>query len=212
MHNKEGGIPMKHIYVEGKCKDLPTLLLLHGTGGNERDLLSVAEMIAPEAAVLGVKGNVSENGMPRFFRRLREGVFDIEDLILRTQELHEHVNEFAEQYKFDRNRVVAVGYSNGANIAANLLYQIENSLSGAVLLHAMVPQKDIKIPNLNNIPVFLGAGEKDSMIAPDQTRELSKQLQQAGAKVTEFWTPGGHQLTREELVEAQKWFHQQYQA
>jgi phospholipase/carboxylesterase len=119
---------MKHIFTEGKNQDAPTLLLLHGTGGNEHDLLGLAGMIAPESAILSVRGNVLENGMPRFFRRLAEGVFDEEDLMFRTKELIDFVNESAETYGFDRNRVVAIGYSNGANIAASMMYHYERAL------------------------------------------------------------------------------------
>lgn len=197
---------MQHIFIEGKRKDLPTLLLLHGTGGNEKDLLSIAEMITPDASVLGVKGNVLENGMPRFFRRLEEGIFDIEDLIFRTDELNEHISKFADQYEFDRDQVVAIGYSNGANIAASLLYHHKNSLTGAILFHAMVPRQDVELPNLQDIPVFIGAGKQDPLIDPNQTKELSSHLQQAGADVTEYWTDGGHQLTREEVEQAKDWF------
>src|SRR5690606_34628251 len=107
-----------------------TLLLLHGTGGNENDLLPLANHIDPSANVLSVRGNVLENGMPRFFRRLAEGVFDEEDLIFRTKELNEFLDEAAEKYEFDRNNIIAVGYSNGANIAASLLFHYENALKG----------------------------------------------------------------------------------
>ena len=112
---------MKHIFKQGADKSKPTILLLHGTGGTEQDLLPLAELIDPEASVLSVRGNVLENGMPRFFRRLAEGVFDEEDLIFRTNELHSFLNEAAEEHGFDRANIVAVGYSNGANIAASLV-------------------------------------------------------------------------------------------
>src|SRR6476659_6247575 len=112
---------MKHIFNKGQDPTKPTLLLLHGTGGNELDLLPLAGRIDDEANVLSVRGNVLENGMPRFFRRLAEGIFDEEDLIFRTKELNEFLDEAAKEYKFDRNNIVAIGYSNGANIAASLL-------------------------------------------------------------------------------------------
>jgi phospholipase/carboxylesterase len=117
---------MKHIFQQGSQENAPVLLLLHGTGGTETDLLGLAEIVSPGSSVLSVRGNVSENGMPRFFRRLAEGVFDEEDLIFRTNELHEYVNEAAKQYGFDRKNVVALGYSNGANIAASLLFHYED--------------------------------------------------------------------------------------
>ncbi len=124
---------MKHVFQKGKDTSKPVLLLLHGTGGNEVDLLPLAEIVDPEASVLSVRGNVLENGMPAFFRRLAEGIFDEEDLIFRTKELNEFLDEAAKEYKFDRNNIVAIGYSNGANIAASLLFHYENALKGAVL-------------------------------------------------------------------------------
>lgn len=202
---------MHHIFIEGKDQNAPVLLLLHGTGGNEKDLLPIAEMIDPNASVLGVKGNVSENGMPRFFRRLSEGVFDEEDLIFRTGELHDFLGEMAEKYQFDRNKVVAIGYSNGANIAASLMYHYENALSGAILLHAMVPRRGVDVPDLSHTPVFIGAGVNDPLIPQAETKELAEVLKNANAKVTEHWGQAGHQLTREEIIEAKLWYEQNYQ-
>ncbi len=119
---------MKHVFQKGKDTSKPVLLLLHGTGGNELDLLPLAEIMDPEASVLSVRGNVLENGMPRFFRRLAEGIFDEEDLIFRTKELNEFLDGAAKTYEFDRNNIVAIGYSNGANIAASLLFHYDNAL------------------------------------------------------------------------------------
>jgi phospholipase/carboxylesterase len=201
---------VEHIFIEEKQKEAPTLLLLHGTGGNERDLLPLAEMIAPGASILGVRGNVLENGMPRFFRRLREGVFDEEDLIFRTKELNDFIAECADQYGFNRQNVIAVGYSNGANIAASLMYHYEDSLQGAILFHAMVPLRSVQLPDLSNVPVFIGAGERDPLIPPKETKELSEELQKANAKVTEYWGKGGHELTREEIDQAKIWYEEHY--
>ena len=136
---------MKHVFQKGKDASKPTLLLLHGTGGNELDLLPLAERIDREASVLSVRGNVLENGMPRFFRRLAEGIFDEEDLVFRTKELNEFLNEAAKTYEFDRDNIVAIGYSNGANIAASLLFHYENALKGAILHHPMVPRRGIEL-------------------------------------------------------------------
>ncbi|WP_408006303.1 alpha/beta hydrolase [Pseudalkalibacillus sp. A8] len=197
---------MEHIYTEGKDKNAPILLLLHGTGGNEKDLLPLADMIDPNATILGVRGNVSENGMPRFFRRLREGVFDEEDLKYRTKELYEFIDEMASQYEFDRNKVVAIGYSNGANIAGSLMYHYHDALAGAILFHAMVPLRAMQLPDLEGTPVFIGAGENDPLIPMYETKELAEALRNSNADVREFWTKGGHQLTREEVLEAQKWY------
>ncbi|MGG1630736.1 alpha/beta hydrolase [Rossellomorea sp. NRS-1567] len=196
---------MKHIFKQGS-KDLPTLLLLHGTGGDERDLLPLAEMIEPDASVLSVKGNVDENGMARFFARLREGVFDEEDLVFRTKELNEFIDESANDYGFDRQNIVALGYSNGANIAASLMYHYKDALKGGILFHAMVPRRNVKLPDLSDALVFIGAGKRDPLIPMQETMELVKNLQDARTQVTEFWTEGGHELRREEVDEAKRWF------
>lgn len=201
---------MIHIYNKGTDETAPTLLLLHGTGGNESDLLPIAQLIAPEASVLGVKGNVDENGMPRFFRRLAEGVFDEEDLIFRTRELNEFIDEAAHQYEFNRDFVLALGYSNGANIAASLMYHKANALHGAILFHAMVPRRGVEIPDLNQAPVFIGAGKRDPLITEVETQELIRDLQMANANVTQYWTNGGHQLSREEVEEAKIWYMKHY--
>jgi phospholipase/carboxylesterase len=197
---------MKHIFQQGSQESAPVLLLLHGTGGTETDLLGLAEIVSPGSSVLSVRGNVSENGMPRFFRRLAEGVFDEEDLIFRTNELHEYVNEAAKQYGFDRKNVVALGYSNGANIAASLLFHYEDSLKGAILHHPMVPRRGIELPSLAGIPIFIGAGTNDPICKPEETEELSILLKGAGATVDVHWEHFGHQLTRTEVDKAAEWF------
>ncbi|SDC20021.1 phospholipase/carboxylesterase [Melghirimyces thermohalophilus] len=201
---------MKHIYREGTDLNHPTLLLLHGTGGNEEDLLPLARMISPSSSVLSVRGNVLENGMPRFFRRLAEGVFDEEDLIRRTEELYGFLDEAAEEYGFDRKNIVAVGYSNGANIAASLLFHYRDALAGAVLHHPMVPRRGLKLPDLSELPVWIGAGRQDSICAPEQTGELQSLLEKAGAKVEVAWQNGGHQLTRTEVAQAAAWYENMF--
>ncbi|ANX11241.1 carboxylesterase [Fictibacillus arsenicus] len=197
---------MKHLFKKGSDERKPVLLLLHGTGGNEEDLLALADMISPDSAVLSVRGNVSENGMPRFFRRLAEGVFDEEDLIFRTKELNDFIDESANKYRFDRNNVVAVGYSNGANIAGSLIFHYEDALKGAILHHPMVPRRGIKLPDLTNLPVFIGAGKNDPICPAAETEELENLLTNAGAKVHVKWENMGHQLSRAEVEEASEWF------
>lgn len=197
---------MKHIFNKGKVSTKPTLLMLHGTGGNELDLLPLAGMIDDEASVLSVRGNVLENGMPRFFKRLAEGVFDEEDLIFRTKELNEFLDEAAEKYGFDRNNVIAVGYSNGANIAASLLFHYENALKGAILHHPMVPRRGIELPDLTGTPVFIAAGTNDPICSPMESEQLKSLLEKAGADVELHWENRGHQLTREEVEAASQWY------
>lgn len=199
---------MKHIYQKGKDPQKPTLLLLHGTGGNELDLLPLAGRIDDNAGILSVRGNILENGMPRFFKRLAEGVFDIEDLIFRTKELNEFLDEAAEKYEFDRNNIIAIGYSNGANIAASLLFHYEHALKAAILHHPMVPLRGIKLPNLEGTSVFIGAGTNDPICSPEESTELQQLLEGANAKVELHWENRGHQLTAEEVEAAAKWYRQ----
>ncbi|WP_281864671.1 alpha/beta hydrolase [Planomicrobium okeanokoites] len=197
---------MKHIFKAGKDPKRPVLLLLHGTGGTENDLLPLAAHIDPEASVLSVRGNVSENGMPRFFKRLSEGVFDMEDLKLRTEELYQFIADSAEQYGFDRTNVTAVGYSNGANIAANLLFTYDDALRAAILHHPMVPNRDTELPALNGTPVFIAAGTNDPICPAQESEDLEKLLQDAGADVELHWENQGHQLTMPEVEAAKVWY------
>lgn len=201
---------MKHLFKKSETNNDITFLLLHGTGGNEYDLLSLAQIIDPTASILSVRGNVLENGMPRFFRRLAEGVFDEEDLIFRTKELNDFINEAANEYGFNRNRIVALGYSNGANIAASLLYHYENALHGAMLHHPMVPRRGIELPSLSGTKVFISAGKNDPICPPQESEELNSSLIKAGAEVELYWTDGGHQLTHDELNRAKEWFKEKF--
>lgn len=201
---------MKHVYQPGAANNPVTLLLLHGTGGTEHDLLPLAERVDPSASVLSVRGNVLENGMPRFFRRLAEGVFDEEDLVFRTRELHDFIGTAAEQYGFDRDRVVAIGYSNGANIAASLLFHLPGSLDGAILHHPIVPRRGLALPDLTGRRVFIGAGRNDPICRSEETDELSNLLTGAGAEVDIHWEHAGHRLTATEVEAAAAWYRQRF--
>jgi len=200
---------MKHIYREGTDSSAPVLVLFHGTGGTERDLLPLAEQISPVSSVLSVRGNVLENGMPRFFRRLAEGVFDEEDLIFRTKELNGFLDQAASEYGFDRSNLVAVGYSNGANIAASLLFHHKDTLRGAILHHPMVPLRGVELPDLSGVHCYIGAGTNDPICAPEETEELSKLLKGAGASVDVGWEAMGHRLTSSEVAAAAAWYQSQ---
>ncbi|REK65711.1 MAG: carboxylesterase [Cohnella sp.] len=201
---------MKHIFQQGTDPKAPVLVLFHGTGGTERDLLPLAGSISPGSSVLSVRGNVLENGMPRFFRRLAEGVFDEQDLVFRTKELYGFLNQAAAEYKFDRGNLVAIGYSNGANIAASLLFHYSDALRGAILHHPMVPRRGIALPDLSGISCFIGAGRHDPICAPEETEELAGLLERAGASVSVHWEAGGHQLTGTEVAAAAAWFASVY--
>jgi predicted esterase len=188
----------------------PVLLLLHGTGGNEDDLLELGRNLLPGAALLSPRGKILENGMPRFFRRLAEGVFDEKDLIRRTHELADFVEVAAKQYQFDSGRVVAVGYSNGANIAASMLLLRPEILSGAVLFRAMVPLEPEALPDLSGRPVLLAAGRNDPIVPPENAEQLAAIFQKAGADVSMQWVEGGHQLTAAELELAKRWLQEAF--
>jgi len=197
---------MKHIFQKGNDPTKPTLLLLHGTGGTEQDLLPLARIIDPDANVLSVRGNVLENGMPRFFRRKAEGVFDEEDLVFRTEELNTFLGEAAEKYGFNRRHILAIGYSNGANIAASLLFHYQDALNRAILHHPMVPRRGIDLPDLSGKHVFIAAGINDPICSPQESEELSSLLKEAGAGVALQWENSGHQLTKAEVEAAADWY------
>ena len=172
-----------------------TLLLLHGTGGNEDDLLPLGHTLDPQANLLSPRGKVLENGMPRFFRRFAEGMFDVEDLKKRTHELAHFVQEAADTYNFDPKRIIAVGYSNGANTAASMLLLHPDILAGAVLLRAMLPFEPETMLKLKKKPVMILAGSDDAMMPRESTERLAEILRLAGASVTLSWQQTGHRLT-----------------
>ncbi|HWP93346.1 MAG TPA: alpha/beta hydrolase [Thermodesulfobacteriota bacterium] len=182
-----------------------TLLLLHGTGGNEESLLSLGNTLSPGSALLSPRGKVLENGMPRFFRRFAEGVFDLEDLVFRTHELAEFIEASSVVYDFDLSRLVAVGYSNGANIAVSILLLHPKLLAGAVLFRPMVPFMPRIMPDLARIPVLISAGIHDPIVSEEESERLSELLQNAGANVTFLWQKRGHDLGSDEIKYAKEW-------
>lgn len=194
-----------HRYQPGDSPGAPTLLLLHGTGADENSLLPLAPRLLPGANVLSPRGKVSENGMARFFRRIAVGVFDVEDLIARTHELDAFIEKASASYGFDRDRVIAVGFSNGANIAASLLLLHPDSVTAAILFKVQVPFEPEHSPDLSRTSVFISAGRSDELIDPSDTERLVEILRAAGADVTVHWQPGGHQLTLAEVEAARDW-------
>ena len=192
-----------HEFVPGTSNR--TLLLLHGTGGNERDLIPFGRELDPDAALLSPRGKVLENGMPRFFRRLAEGIFDLEDLKYRTNELADFVAAAAQHYGFAADNVVAVGYSNGANIAASMLLLRPEILSAAILFRAMVPLIPDTPPNLSAVRVWIGAGMNDPIIPTSETKRLAELLRNAGTDVTMRFFQAGHELTPADVEAAREW-------
>lgn len=196
---------LDHIHRFEAGSDPTTLLLLHGTGGDEHDLVPLGRMVHPTANLLSPRGKVLEGGMPRFFKRLGMGVFDVEDLKARAAELLTFVDMAATTYGFDRSKVIALGYSNGANIAAGMLLSADRPFAGAALLHAMVPFESEELPDLSGLQVLLTGGRQDQMISPASTERLSEMLVAAGADVSLHWESGGHELTHAEVEVVKGW-------
>jgi predicted esterase len=182
-----------------------TLLLLHGTGGDEGDLLALGNELWTGAALLGVRGKVLENGMPRFFRRFSEGVFDVEDLKFRTEELAQFIDEAAERYHFSKKKLMVVGYSNGANIAASLILLHPHYMAAAVLFRAMVPFVPDLIRDFSHLSVFIGAGRLDPIVPSGQVEELGALFESGGADLTISWSQSGHELGGDDIRAAKIW-------
>jgi predicted esterase len=180
-------------------------MLLHGTGGNENDLLPLGRSLLPGAPMLSPRGQVLENGMPRFFRRLAEGVFDEPDLRERTAGLGSFVLEARSHYSLEDVPVIAVGFSNGANMAASLLLLRPGVLAGAVLFRAMVPLVPEEPPSLGGAPVLLSNGRRDPLVAQGETERLAVLLREYGADVTLAWQDAGHNLTADDVETARQW-------
>jgi phospholipase/carboxylesterase len=195
----------QHVFRPSPAPHAPTVLLLHGTGGDEHDLLPLGDLLAPGANVVSPRGNVLERGMPRFFRRLAEGVFDTEDVIRRAGELAEFVGAQTRERGLDATRVWAVGFSNGANIAAAVMLLHPGVLAGGVLLAPMIPLEPNPRPSLAGTAVFLGAGRADPIAPAAQPQGLADLLAACGAEVTLDWHPGGHQLAPSTVQAARAW-------
>jgi predicted esterase len=194
----------KHRFISGTDSSRPPLLLLHGTGGNEDDLMPLGEALLPGAARLSPRGQVLENGAPRFFRRLAEGVFDQEDLKVRTHQLADFIENAGRTYQL-ASPPIAVGFSNGANIAASVLLLRPGVLGGALLLRPMVPLVPEPLPSLAGVPVAIIAGRADPIVRPEQSEDLANLLRKTGAQVDLYWIAGGHGLTREDLESGRRW-------
>jgi phospholipase/carboxylesterase len=198
-----------HRFVPGKTAR--TLLLLHGTGGDETDMLGLGYQIDANAALLSPRGKVLENGAPRtepvwrFFRRFAEGVFDEEDVINRARELAHFVEVAATEYKIDTEHLVAVGYSNGANIAAAMILLGVAKFRRAILLRAMVPLSKIDVPDLKTFQVLISAGQLDPIAPQPIAQRLAHLFETSGAEVLLRFQPAGHELTLTDVDDARKW-------
>ena len=191
-----------HRFEPGTQVGAAPLLLLHGTGGNEDDLFPIGRQVAPGSALLSPRGDVSEQGMPRFFRRFAEGVFDLDDVAKRTHALAGFITAAASKYGFNRGQLTALGYSNGANIAASLLLLRPEVLARAVLLRPMVVLQPASLPDLSGKHVRLISGRHDPIVPADHPPQLAEMFRRAGARVDLHWLDTGHQLTDADLTHA----------
>jgi phospholipase/carboxylesterase len=182
------------------------LLLLHGTGGDENDLIPLARMVAPDAPLLSPRGKILENGMPRFFRRLAEGVFDEDDVRRRAEELADFIDDARTAYKMPK-LPIALGYLNGANTAAAVLLLRPKTLAGAVLLRARLPLAQPAPVNLTDVTVLIASGVRDPMMSAEGATRLAGVLQHAGATVTHRSLPFGHELSQTDMSLAKQWLH-----
>jgi phospholipase/carboxylesterase len=192
-----------HRFVRASVPGKPPILLLHGTGGDENNLLPFGQAVAPGSALLSPRGKVMEAGMPRFFRRLKEGIFDEDDVRRRANELADFVTEARDSYRLDAP--IAVGFSNGANIAAAVLQLRPEVLAGAVLLRAMVPLKHPPVADLNGKPVLIVSGAADPIVPGENVRLLAAMLTRAGAKVEHRTLHVGHNLSQSDILITKTW-------
>ena len=197
----------KHIFIPGDTR-LPVLLLLHGTGGDEQGLVELGQFVSPGSPILSVRGKVLENGMPRFFRRLAEGVFDLEDLKFRTEELAAFILWARKEYGLSESDIYALGYSNGANIAASLLLSRPEILQGAILLRAMMPFEPAERPDLKSKKILMLSGLMDTIIPPDNAQKLAEILKESGALVDIRMKPTGHGLIQSDFADIKNWINQ----
>jgi len=200
MSNQLGFI---HRFIPPSSPSNPiTILLLHGTGADENNMIPIGRMISPNAALLSPRGKVLENGMTRFFRRFAEGVFDQEDLKYRTNELAAFIKQASEKYKFELDRLVVIGYSNGANIAASIILRHPGLINEAVLFHPVIPFVPKKLPDLSSTRILVTAGKNDPIVRTDESENLKKLFENCGADVEIYWHDKGHNLRQEEIIKA----------
>lgn len=196
---------MKNIFIKGTNSRL--LILLHGTGGDEKSLIDIAKYIDENASVLGIKGNINENGLNRFFRRIRPGIFDIDNLIEETKNLHNFVNDFVLNNDLSNHEKIIIGYSNGANILGSLLYHYGKISDAAILMHPMVPIKNFPVANQNSCNILITSGINDPLVSNKETIDLVNVLQESGGKVTHLSFSEGHSISMPELNEIKKWYN-----
>ncbi len=193
-----------HVVAKGINEDV--IILLHGTGGNENDLLTLSNYIAKDATKIGIRGRILESGMPRYFKRLSPGVFDIENLIEETHWLKQTIDTLLDQYELKNKHLHVLGYSNGANIASSLNFYYPELFKTSLLFHPMMPFETFDFPSLKRQNIFIAAGKNDPIVPHEQTIELATIYQKYGAHVDVFWSYSGHQITQASILEAHQFF------
>ncbi|ARJ13136.1 MULTISPECIES: methylhydroquinone degradation carboxylesterase MhqD [Staphylococcus] len=193
---------MEHIFRKGQ-EDAPTLILLHGTGGDEADLIPFGTALNSDYNLLGIRGEVNENGMNRYFKRLAEGVYDEADLNYRGQRLLDFIHEAAKQYHFDLDKAVLVGFSNGSNIAINLMLRPEAPFKKALLYAPLYPVDVTLTRDMSNVQVLLSMGQNDPIVPLEQSQKVINLFKQNGATITEVWV-NSHEITQEGLEKGQE--------
>ncbi|HEV7838550.1 MAG TPA: alpha/beta hydrolase [Gemmatimonadaceae bacterium] len=194
-----------HRFIPGQDSSAETLIVLHGTGGDENSLVGIAQAVAPGASIISPRGNVLENGAPRFFKRLAEGVFDQNEVRSRGQELARFIRAAIINYNLDPGRVFALGYSNGANAASTVMLVDPGALQGAILLRPMHVYESPSVPDLTGTSVLISAGRMDPIVPTESVERLRDTLESGGATVTLNWQLVGHNLVPSEMREAAEW-------
>lgn len=195
-----------HRFIPAEDQSAGTLLVLHGTGGNENDLVGIGQAIAPGAAILSPRGNVLENGAPRFFRRIAEGVFDPKEVHSRGEELARFIRAAVVTYRLDPSRIFALGYSNGANIASTVMLIEPGSIQGSILFRPMLVYEPSRKNDLSGSSVFISAGRMDPIVPTTSVEQLAEMFRSVNADVTLKWQLAGHSLVPSEVREASEWF------
>ncbi len=195
---------MEHLYHKGDSAH-PFFILLHGTGGTEDDLIAIKNLLNPKSGYLSFRGDVNEYGANRFFKRLSPGVFDETDLINRTYAMINRIKTLSQTNQIDLNRIIALGYSNGANLIASILFHDNKTISKAVLYNPVVPIKNIGLPSHVNTNVFISAGINDPISPKQEVKQLISLLKHADARLFVHWTNAGHQITKDTITETKRW-------
>jgi phospholipase/carboxylesterase len=198
---------IKHKIIHKRLSNV--IVLFHGTGGDENDLLDIGSKIDPEATLIGLRGNIIEGTLNRFFKRKAPGIFDIENLIYETKLVKETLEELSRKHHFDLKNTTLVGYSNGANMIGSLVYHYGKFVKSTILMHPMIPIKDFKVSNLDDLDILITAGENDPICSLKESKKLKEILTENHGKVKINWYNFGHRISNYEINDVAKWYQNQ---